>query len=927
MLTPSRLALLFALVFVVAAVSCTEDSTAILRARLDHAASQPGEVLIANSSCTACHSATAATVRRLGTAPAPVLLGPTGVGSRLSLPAIATRLSAHGDDHGLRMPDLFGAVPDRDAAQHAVAQFLASQGGPLPAATALASDALADAGKRLWASVGCTACHETEASLGDLASAWTRSSLSAFLADPLASHPAGRMPNLNLSALEAKGLATFLLRNQTTDAAGRDHLDSAMGLNLEFFSGPFTGGGPTENDTNPDFTTTVAVPSVGPGKGKNHFGLRLTSELEIPATGRWSFWLLSDDGSHLYIDGALLIDHGGVHGVSDKRGSVKLTEGPHAITLTMFEASGGEELALSWSGPGIPRERVPASAFSIHTLSMQPTWDNDPLDPALVHEGEQLFLTLGCTACHEPSLPRPHLLATATPFASLSPNRGCVAEHPAVTLPHFGFTAEERRAIDRVLAQPNDLEEPLPAPQAVANTMMRLGCINCHRRDGVGSPSTDTNARFVSDDHAELGDEGRLPPDLTGVGNKLRLSALREVLSKGTKIRPYMKTRMPTFGTANIDDLVVHLAASDAKNADAVEPPFTETAALAGHRLSGLDGVACIQCHTAGGHPSLGVPAIDLTLMHHRLRPGWFMKHLLDPQRANPGTRMTSFWGEDGSDRIFPAIEGGNPERQVAAIWSYLSLGDSMLLPAGIVPDKGTYTLTPTTEPIVFGANMQGASARTLAVGLPESAHYAWDMEHGRLAMCWHGAFMDAEGAWHGRNASVQSPAGTNILHLPAGHAVELLDNRTRAWPLPKDRSPDGTRHDPWRTRGVERDSARRPMFLLEQDGVRVREHIVPRLARGGTHLNRIFTVYSDEARGDLYMRAAVAPSIEPGAGEGRHRRWRIGVDRSIEIRGADSFVREDQHGVKELLVKVPLSFSGNDDAEFEGTFEVELSW
>lgn len=925
--TQLSLASFFPLAFVLAAVSCTEDSTSTRRASLDSAASRPGELLIADSSCTACHEASAATVRRLGTAPAPKLLGPTGVGSRLSTEAIGARLRAHGDDHGLRMPDLFGALSDKDAATKALVHFLASQGGPLPTAPTVTSRALADAGATAWATLGCTACHATEASLGDLANAWTLLSLSAFLADPLASHPAGRMPNLSLSTVETRALATHLLRAQTANADGNENLSNVMGLKLEFFRGSFTGGGPTANDTNPDLTTTVPVPSVGSGKGKDHFGLRLTSELEIPATGRWSFWLHSDDGSHLYIDGALLIDHGGVHGPGDKRGSTKLTEGPHSITLTMFEAAGGEELALSWSGPGIPRERIPASAFSINTLSMQPKWIDEPLDPALARDGEALFLTLGCTACHEPALPRPAALASVPPFASLQPNRGCMAEFPAHRLPNYFFTAEERSAIDLVLAQPAALDEPLPAPLALANTMSRLGCINCHRRDGVGGPSAETNARFVSDDFAELGDEGRLPPDLTGVGNKLRLSALREVLAKGTKIRPYMKTRMPVFGAANIGDLLVHLAASDAMNADAVEPPFTETAAIAGHRLTGLEGVACIQCHTAGGHPSLGVPAIDLALMHRRLRPGWFASHLLDPQRANPGTRMTSFWGNDGTDRIFPTVEGGDPERQVAAIWSYLSLGDSMPLPHGIVPDQSAYALTPMTEPIVFGANMHGASARTLAVGLPESAHYAWDMEHGRLALCWHGAFMSAEGAWHGRNASVQSPAGTNILHPPPGHAVELLDNRTSAWPLPKDRSPDGTRHDQWRTRGVERDSERRPIFLLERDGVRVREHIVPRLAQGGTHLNRIFTVYTDEARGDLYMRAVVGPSIEPGTGEGNHRRWRIGGDRTIEIRGADSFVREDPKGIKELLVKVPLSFSGRADAEFEGTFEVELSW
>ena len=209
----------------------------------------------------------------------------------------------------------------------------------------------------------------------------------------------------------------------------------------------------------------------------------------------------------------------------------------------------------------------------------------------------------------------------------------------------------------------------------------------------------------------------------------------------------------------------------------------------------------------------------------------------------------------------------------------------------------------------------------------PEAAHYAWDMENGRLVMCWRGAFMNAEGAWHGRNAAVQEPAGTSILLAPPGHAVEVLSNRTIAWPLPEKREPNGMRHDQWRMHGVERDAERRPMFWLKRDGIRVKEHIVPRLARGGTHLNRIFTVQTDEGRGDLYMRAAIAPLIDSGAGEGRHRRWKIGSDRTIEIRGADSFVREDPNGIKELLVKVPLSFAGREDTEFEGTFEVELSW
>ena len=313
--------------------------------------------------------------------------------------------------------------------------------------------------------------------------------------------------------------------------------------------------------------------------------------------------------------------------------------------------------------------------------------------------------------------------------------------------------------------------------------------------------------------------------------------------------------------------------------------------------------------------------------MHHRIRPGWFRRHLLDPQNTNPGTRMTAFWGNGGTDRIFPQYENGDPVRQVDAIWTYLSLGDSMPLPKGIVPEAGEYALIPSDEPIVFGAFMQDVSPRALAVGLPENAHYVWDMEHGRVAMCWRGEFMDAEGTWHGRNARLLKPQGNRVMTLPPGKAVEILENRTTPWPEIMERDPAGRTDERWSMKGVSRDEDRRPIFHLEADGVQVSERLLPKLASGGTRLIRRFIVGTEKGRGDLYMRAAIAASITPGGGEGRTRTWTLDEDRSIEIRGADSFIRNGPDGMTELLVKVPLLFRGQEDVVFEGTFDVEMDW
>ena len=885
-----------------------------------------GETLISNSNCVACHQASQVAIRRLASAPAPVLLGDQGVGGRLSPPAIRQRIAAHGEDHGLRMPDLLHGNPQLEEILDDLQAYLSVQGGPLEPRPTETNDAIFIQGETLYREVGCAACHSPTPDFKQLASDWTVQSLAAFLENPLASHPSGRMPGMQLSDAEAGALAAYLLSDQSKGPDG-PRIESVQGLRLEYFKGNFSPGGPDKETRKPDIDMHVPKPELGPGKGKDHFGIRLTGMIEIPRDGRWSFWLRSDDGSRLYIDGELVIQHDGTHGATDKRGSVQLKAGPHAMLISMFEASGGEELSLSWDGPGQLREQVPASAFSSDTTVLLPPWKRYAAQSEQAARGETYFNTLGCTACHLPDAPRPPAIASAPPLRSLTPGKGCMAETVPVSLPDFQFTSEERAEINVVLANTESLEEPLPAPLAIAHSMHQLNCIACHTRSDIGGPDDKQQLLFLAEEHAELGDEGRIPPNLDDVGNKLRLSALREVLLNGEKVRPYMKTRMPQFGANQIEDLVVHFAAADARPNDAVEPAFTIAAADTGRALAGSEGVSCIQCHTAAGHPSLGVPAIDLTDMHHRIRPGWFRSHLLDPQKSNPGTRMTAFWGNGGTDRIFPQYVGGDPEKQADAIWSYLSLGDSMPLPKGIVPDGGEYTLIPTDEPIVIGVFMKDVSARTLAVGFPENAHYAWDMEHGRMASCWRGAFMDAQGTWHGRNANLQIPIGSGIRTLPPDHAIEILPNRTAPWPRIAERDAAGRSTHRWKVRGVERDQDRRPVFLMDTDGVRIREQIVPQLASGGTKLLRRFIVDTDEGRGDLYMRAAVAPSITAGAGEGRNRRWKIGLGGTIAVRGAESFVREDPNGIKELIVKVPLVFAGREDATFEGAFEVEMDW
>ncbi len=93
------------------------------------------------------------------------------------------------------------------------------------------------------------------------------------------------------------------------------------------------------------------------------FGFAYRGFVEIPRDGTWTFSTVSDDGSRLSIGGKVVVDNDGLHGPEEKGGAIGLRAGRHAIAVTFFELSGGEHLEVFWEGPGIAKQRLPASAL------------------------------------------------------------------------------------------------------------------------------------------------------------------------------------------------------------------------------------------------------------------------------------------------------------------------------------------------------------------------------------------------------------------------------------------------------------------------------------------------------------------------------------------------------------------------------------
>ncbi len=91
---------------------------------------------------------------------------------------------------------------------------------------------------------------------------------------------------------------------------------------------------------------------------ETNFVTHVIGNLDAAQAGSYTFRLTSDDGSRLWIDDKLVVNHDGLHGAEPKDATVDLTAGFHSLRIEHFERDGGQQLTLAWKPPG-------ASGFSV----------------------------------------------------------------------------------------------------------------------------------------------------------------------------------------------------------------------------------------------------------------------------------------------------------------------------------------------------------------------------------------------------------------------------------------------------------------------------------------------------------------------------------------------------------------------------------
>ena len=95
-------------------------------------------------------------------------------------------------------------------------------------------------------------------------------------------------------------------------------------------------------------------------KRESYFGLRFDGYVKVPKDGIYTFYLKSNDGSRLFIDGSELIENDANHGAVEEPGNIALKAGFHKIRVKYFNCGGGKALNVSWSGPAMEKHEIQA---------------------------------------------------------------------------------------------------------------------------------------------------------------------------------------------------------------------------------------------------------------------------------------------------------------------------------------------------------------------------------------------------------------------------------------------------------------------------------------------------------------------------------------------------------------------------------------
>lgn len=420
--------------------------------------------------------------------------------------------------------------------------------------------------------------------------------------------------------------------------------------------------------------------------------------------------------------------------------------------------------------------------FLYHTMTKKADAPKSP-DGGDVQRGRKLVESRGCISCHavkdgEKPLPdgssAPQFTsrtgetgsqpAKATPqsVVPFDPKKGCLAEAPGKGTPNYELSTEARSSLRAFMV--SVAEHPVVAAAPVETFYRRVNQFNCTACHSLNDQNNNP-AQEITEDGKIVSIER--PPSLTGAGDKLRANWIKRVLIDKKRTRPWMKMRMPHFGS-ELSQLPALFPASSGSPLEDKSPPPNLDLAAEGLKTIGIQRgkVACIACHdyrSINRQAEGVVSAPDMSEIGETLRSDWFRRWLHNPPRITPGTSMPQF---------FPDLKADAREKKIDELWAALVHQARLPLPEGLIVKRtqGTKVLVG-DDPVVFRVATKVTSDlkidRAINVGLPSGINFTFDAATARLCGVWTGEFINAAPAWNGRGGKPVDVVAKSLSVLP----------------------------------------------------------------------------------------------------------------------------------------------------------------
>ena len=153
---------------------------------------------------------------------------------------------------------------------------------------------------------------------------------------------------------------TFTKNGGESNVSHQEYLSANNGVQYKYYEGAFPAL-PDFSSLQPVRTDTISFFDLtAVAKRDDHYSILFESNLDIEVEGTYTFEIMSDDGSMLWINDQELINLNSPGGARSETGEITLPTGRHRIKVGYFETYGDNVMDVRYAGPGIDMQRIPA---------------------------------------------------------------------------------------------------------------------------------------------------------------------------------------------------------------------------------------------------------------------------------------------------------------------------------------------------------------------------------------------------------------------------------------------------------------------------------------------------------------------------------------------------------------------------------------